>query len=120
MVTDARITAIPASCTYADRGTVRAKLGVTMQITRGPAAEGRSASVPYFLAVTEGERVLDEQDYAVNTIFPTNVDTVTANGQEITLNLPVTPDKSAAAYKIYVGFRLDAEDLDYNRRRGPR
>ena len=120
MVTDAQITAVPASCTYGDHGTVRSKLHLTMQITRGPAAQGRTAAVPYFVAVTDGDQVLDEQDYQMRTTFPTNVDTVTVNGEDVTLDVPVTQQKSAAAFKIYVGFRLNQDELAYNRKRGPR
>jgi len=120
MMADARISAVPASCSYATPQTVTARMSVTVQVSRGPAAQGRTVSVPYFIAVTEGDQVRDEQDYTLNTSFPANVDSVTANGQEITLRLPITADKSAAAYKIYVGFRLNPDELAYNRARGPR
>ena len=42
-----------------------------------------------------------------------------ASGDPIDLVLPVTPKKSAAAYQIYVGFRLTPEQLAYNRHRAP-
>ena len=48
------------------------------------------------------------------------MDRVTVSGQDVTMNFPVTPQKSAAAYKIYVGFRLTPEELAFNRRRGTR
>jgi hypothetical protein len=32
------------------------------------------------------------------------------------MEFPVTPEKSAAAYTIYVGIRLTPEQLQYNRR----
>jgi hypothetical protein len=120
MVLDARITAVPAACSSIDRKTVKATLNVTMEFNRGPAASGPDAALRYFVAVTEDSRILDEQDYGLSTTFPTNVDRVTVTGQDITLDLPVTPDRSAAAYKVYVGFRLTPEQLAYNRSRGAR
>jgi hypothetical protein len=120
MVLDARITAVPAACSSLNKNTVKATLNVTMEVNRGPAASGAGAALRYFIAVTEDSKVLDEQDYGLSTTFPTNVDRVTVSGQDITLNLPVTPDRSAAAYKIYVGFRLTPEELNYNRGRGAR
>ncbi len=120
MLLDGRITAVPAECSAGGRGITRARLSVTMQLDRGPAAKSPQVAVPYFVAVTDGDRVLDEQDFAIRTSFATNIDRVTVTGQEITLNIPVTPQKSAAAYKIYVGFRLGPDELALNRRRGAR
>jgi hypothetical protein len=120
MVLDARITAVPAKCQAGDPGTVKAVLAVSADLTRGPAAKTRAGGVAYFVAVMDGDRVVDEQDYGLDVRFPPNIDRVTATGKEITLIFPVTREKSAAAYNIYVGFRLSPEELAYNRQRGPR
>lgn len=122
MVTDARITAVPAKCSTDAKnpGKVRATLQVTMDIARGPAATGRAVTLTYFVAVTEGERVLDEQDYPLQAGFPSNIDRVSVTGNEIDLLLPVTPKKSAAAYTVYVGLRLTPEELAFNRKKGVR
>ncbi|HEY0421527.1 MAG TPA: hypothetical protein VGC80_18565, partial [Acetobacteraceae bacterium] len=95
-------------------------LRVGVDITRGPAAAGRSAELGYFVAVTDGDRLVDMQDYTIRGNFPPNVDRVSVLGQEIALVLPVTSDKPASAYKIYVGFQLTPAELEYNRRRGLR
>ena len=118
-VLQAKITAVPATCTWADNATqVRATLQVTFDMTRGPAAIGRQAAVPYFVAVTEGNRVLDEQDYVMAAAFPPNNDHALFSGDKVDLKLPVTAAKSAAAYQIYVGFRLSPDELSSNRQRG--
>ena len=120
MVLSARIAEVPAQCKRENSRAVRATLRVGVDITRGPAAAGRSAELGYFVAVTEGDRVLEEQDYTIRGTFPPNVDKVSVLGQEISLIFPVTSDKPASAYKIYVAFRLTPAELDYNRRRGLR
>jgi hypothetical protein len=120
MVVDGRITAIPADCKRGEKNTVRASLRVTMDLTRGPAATQRTMAGVFFVAAMEGDQVLDEQNYTINVEFPPNVDRVSATSDPIDLDFPVTPTKSAAAYKIYVGFRLTPEELAYTRRRGPR
>ncbi len=117
---DARITAVPAKCERGEPGKVKATLSVAVEVTRGPAATGRRADVPYFVGVTEGTRVLDEQDYTIGVTFPPNVDRIRATGSDVVLKLPVSREKSAAAYSIYVGFRLSPEELALNRQRGPR
>jgi hypothetical protein len=115
----ARITAVPATCTWAAGATqVRATLQVAFDMTRGPAATDRRAAVPYFVAVTEGERVLDEQDYSLNAAFPSNDDHALFSGDTVRMMLPVSASKSAAAYHIYVGFRLSPQELSANRQQG--
>ncbi len=120
MVLDAKITAVPAQCSRPNAKTVAALLNVNFALSRGPAAAGRNTVLPYFVGVTEGGRVLDEQDYQLAVAFPANIDTVALRGEDITLNFPVTQQQSAEAYRIYVGFRLTPEQLAANRARGPR
>ncbi len=116
----ARISAVPATCTWADNRTqVRATLQVTFDLTRGPAAISRRAELPYFVAVTQGERVLDEQDYTLAAAFPPNIDHAPFPGQKVDLLLPVSRASSAAVYQIYVGFRLTPQELAANRQRAP-
>lgn len=113
----AHIVGVPASCTWAgQRQKVRATVQVNFDLTRGPAATGRRFEVPYFVAVTEGDHILDEQDYMLGAAFPPNVDHAPFSGEKIDLLLPVSPQKSAAAYQIYVGFRLSPDELAANRR----
>ena len=115
MVVQARLTAVPAVCTRADPTHVRARLQVALDLTRGPAAQGGRLEVPYFVGVTEGGRVLDEQDYGIVANFPANIDQQQVTGDPIDLLLPITRTKTAAAYQIFVGFRLSPAELATNR-----
>jgi len=120
LVLDGRIVTVPATCKRGDKGFVQTTMHVTADLSRGPAAADRDVSVPVFVAVLDGERVVDKQDYMLTGSFASNVDRVRASTPDIVLNLPVTPQKSAAAYKIYIGFILTPEQLALNRKRGPR
>ena len=120
LVLDARIVAAPANCAYDSPTRVRATLRVAFAVERGPAATGRAIDLPYFVAVTDAGRIRDEADYRLIGAFPPNTDRTALTGQEVTLLFPVTKEKSAAAYQIYVGFRLTPEELAVNRGRGPR
>ncbi|MDA8248358.1 MAG: hypothetical protein M0Z28_04200 [Rhodospirillales bacterium] len=119
LVLAARIAAVPAKCEDGAPGEVRARLTVLAQLRRGPAAAGDTAQVPYFIAVTEGDQVLSEHDHMLGVKFPPNADQVTATGGEVVLNLPVTKTRTAAAYHLYVGFRLTPAELAYNRQTHP-
>jgi hypothetical protein len=115
MVLAAQITSIPARCSWGKPGTVTATLNVTAKVLRGPADKQDTASLDYFIALTEGSKVLREQDFTLPVQFPPNVEQVTAKGEDIELLLPVSKDKTAAAYQLYVGFRLTPDQLAYNR-----
>jgi hypothetical protein len=120
LVLDARIVTVPATCQRGERGFVDTLLRVTADLVRGPAAPDGNVNVPVFVAVTDNGVVLDKQDFRLVGAFPTNVDRMRLSTPDIVLNLPVTRDKSAAAYKIYIGFILTPEQLELNRSRGPR
>lgn len=115
MVMRARIVGVPAKCETVSGRKIRATLTVQADVTRGPAARDRSPSATYFVAVTDGDKILQEQDFPLVATFPSNVDRIGVSSDDIELLFPVTKEKSAAAYHIYVGFRLTPEELTYNR-----
>ncbi len=120
LTVDARIVAAPASCSFDSPTQVRATLRANFEVTRGPAANGRAIDLPYFVAVMDAGRIREEADYRLLGLFPPNTDTAQLSGQEVVLLIPVTKDKSAAAYQVFIGFRLTADELALNRQRGPR
>jgi hypothetical protein len=120
-VLHARIVGVNGSCREGDTKTELATaVNVLVELTRGPAMEGREADVPVFLAVTEGDAILDKHVYLMHATFPSNVDRVTLGTGEIDLTLPVSPTKTGAAYTILAGFQLTPDQLERSRRnRGP-
>ena len=79
-----------------------------MSLSRGPAMPGRAADVAYFAATAEGNDIFDKQVFAARADFPANTDRLNVISQEISMLFPFSADKSAAAYKIWVGFQPDA------------
>jgi hypothetical protein len=120
LVLDAHLVAVPATCHWADKAhtKVEAKLQVAMSLGRGPAMRGRVMDVPYFVAASEGDTILDKQIFTSRAEFPANADRVGLTSPEVVMLFPVAPEKSAAAYKITVSFQLTPEDLAFNRSRG--
>ena len=47
--------------------------------------QGREAEVPVFVAVTEGETILDKHVYLMQVAFPSNVDRVTLTPGDVIL-----------------------------------
>lgn len=94
------------SCVYGSKPqTVDATLALRLRFQRGPAAPTRQANIPYFVAVARGEDILAKQVRIVRVDFPPNVDAVTVTTDPLLLTLPVGPDRSAAAYQVWVGFQ---------------
>jgi hypothetical protein len=64
-----------------------------------------------FVAVTQGDTILDKYVYRMHVVFPSNVDRITLTPGEANLILPVTPTKSGAAYTILAGFQLTPDQM---------
>jgi hypothetical protein len=116
----ARITGINGNCKRDGADTVVTTVQVGIELTRGPAAPGREAQLAYFVAVLDGDRILDKQTFPLRAEFPPNTDRLRLAGDDVELRLKVRPDKTAAAYRIQVGFQLTPAELEYNRQRAQR
>ena len=117
---EGRITGINGSCKRDGAGIVVTTIQVGIELTRGPAAPGRRAEFAYFVAVLDGNAILDKQVFPLRAEFPANADRLRFAGDDVELRLPVRENKTAAAYRIEVGFQLTPEELASNRSRGRR
>jgi hypothetical protein len=122
LVLDAHVVSVPGSCHWANKAhtKVEAKVQVAFGLARGPAMPGRSVTLPYFFAVAENDTIYDEQDYTLHAEFPANTDRISVTSPEVSMLFPVSANKSAAAYRIWVGFRLSRGEFDaYRTQRAP-
>jgi hypothetical protein len=124
LVADARIAGFDATCDYADRARTALNVRVTprFEAERGPAAEGRTLDLPWFVALTDAadSAVLDRQGFATRVTFGPNVARTNVTGQTARLSLPLGEGRSAAGYTIRLSLQLTPEELALNRARGPR
>jgi hypothetical protein len=119
LILQARVTAVNGKCTAGDdKSILPATVDVTISVQRGPAMQGREADVPVFLAITEGDAIRDKNVFPVHVVFPPNVDRLIMSSGDISLSLPVSPEKSGNAYGVIAGFQLSPEELNANRRSG--
>lgn len=116
LVVSGRIVSIHGTCQPGDNSRQLAvAVAVNVELTRGPAMQGNGVTVPVFVAVAEGDTVLDKHGYLMHATFPSNVDRVTMTPGELDLTLPVSASKSGAAYTLLAGFQLASDQL----RQGP-
>ena len=111
-VVQGRIVAINGQCRQGDdKSKLDVDVTVSLNFLRGPAMQGNDVTVPVFVAVTEGDRILDKKIYDIAVKFPSNVDQTARTMPPLHMVLPVAPDKSGAAYRIVAGFQLSPAEL---------
>jgi hypothetical protein len=120
MVLDGRITGVQGQCARGDDGQLNTTIRAGVTLTRGPAAQGRDAMAPMFVAVVRDGKVLDKAIYRLEAAFPSNTDQVQLVSNDVQLTLPVGPKLTGPDYSVYVGFQLTPDELAANRKRGPR
>jgi hypothetical protein len=121
LVVRARIVDITGSCEPGDNTrTVVTTAQVVVDVMRGPAMQGDAVSLPVFVAVTDSGTIYDKTLFWLPVQFAQNVDIARATGKEVRMEIPITPQKSAAAYGIIAGFQLSPEEIATWRRDNPR
>jgi hypothetical protein len=114
LIVRARIVDINGKCEPGDTPrTVVTIAQVVIEVARGPAMEGLDYYLPVFVAVTDGESgaILDKALFNLPVEFVRNVDLARAASKEVRMEIPVTPEKSGAAYGIVAGFQLSPEEV---------
>lgn len=121
LVLDVRVSAVDGDCRRGRRDqSVETAIGLRMQVDRGPAATARVAQIPWFIAVLDGERVLSRQTYTMPVAFAPNTTRAEVATQRVDVSFPVTPGRRVQDLRVLVGLLLTPEELELNRRRGPR
>jgi hypothetical protein len=120
LIIRARIVDIVGKCMPGDNAdTVVTTVQVVVDATRGPAMAGNVVGLPVFVAITEGDAIGDKALFSLVVEFPSNVDTTRVASKEIRMEIPVTPQKSAAAYTLVAGFQLAPAEVAQWRRDNP-
>jgi hypothetical protein len=95
--------------------------GVTVNVTVstlaeiGPAASGRSAEFPYFIAVTdENDKIVAKRVLPNEITFKSNQSRAGARDTD-NERIPIPDPKDAAKYHVVIGFQLTPDELAYNR-----
>ena len=115
---EAAISGVRSDCEYDEDGFVDVDLDVAIELTRGPALEGgEAARAAYFVVITDPEdKVVAKRVFALDVEFP-GAALRARTVQELTQRIHYLPEPSAAAYRIFVGFQLTRDQLDYLRAR---
>jgi hypothetical protein len=122
MAFDARLVGFEARCDYTRRREgVVVSISAVFDVERGPVAQARQATLPWFIAVTDvaDSEIIDRQDFLTPVDFAPNVNQVRVQSRPVSLNFPAE-ERLVENHNVRLSFQLTPEDLALNRRRGPR
>lgn len=122
IIVEAELIGFRGECEYQEEDgkftSVEMVLKVQMDITRGPAAKGREAALPYFVAIPKFyPSPAGRKDFNVRIVFPENVNSLTVNAPEIQIDIPLSDQVTGADADIFLGFALTRAQLEENRKR---
>ncbi|PWC36285.1 hypothetical protein TSO352_14290 [Azospirillum sp. TSO35-2] len=110
----AALTDYSGNCEYTSTG-VTVNVNVYLVAERGPALKGDTAKYQYFVALAQPDDTLVSKAY-----FDTDVTFVpgqprAGSKEELAPKIPLPKDANAKDWKIYLGFQLTPEQLNFNR-----
>lgn len=120
---DARLTGLSGGCKPGSRNRQLDMVMVAgFSAERGPAAAGRQVVLPWFVAVTDNRtgEILNRIRFQDTLVFGTNETRAQGVSEEVRITLPVSQERRANDYGVIVSFELTPDQLELNRRRGPR
>lgn len=112
----AEINKVSSLCRYVGDNPISADLTMDIAFGRGPAAEQRTATYEYFVAVTRKNiEVIEKQVFPISITFPEGVNVVEAREAVGEIIIPrANENTSGANFEIIVGFELTPEQIAFN------
>lgn len=113
----AEVTYLSGSCTVEDEA-IELSFPIAVAAQRGPANDEGLADVRLFVAVTDRNReVLSRRELPLRLTFPGNKVRIIAR-ENLSIDIPKTEEQGARDFLVFLGFALNAQELEYNRTEG--
>jgi hypothetical protein len=110
-LTTAQITGVAGSCTAGSKHLLHVTFKAGFSASNGPANHGAALTLPYFVALTNGDAIISKTNYTVTLTFDGNASAAQAVSQPVTVELANAP--ASANVQILVGFALTPDQLSY-------
>ncbi len=113
------ITQVHSSCDV-DKTAVNSStdVSVSFRATRAPNGAAATYKVPYFVSISQGERILAKKVYGTEFTFEPGQTTATFSDTVQSADVTAGKEKKTYDYLVLVGLQLTKEQLDYNRASG--
>jgi hypothetical protein len=111
------IQGISAGCAYKDDQPIRVAMEILFELGKGPAAEGRSKTFRYWIAVTDRNReVLAKQTFDMPVTFPAGQDRIFKREAVNNIVIPrAEAITSGSNFEVLVGFEVTPQMAEFNR-----
>lgn len=99
-------------------GIVELDVSPVVMAEMGASNTESTAILPYFVIITDPEKeILYREELKFNVSFEGNRTRLVVTVAPTTLELPITPEIRSKYYRVYSGFVLTPEELEFNRKR---
>jgi hypothetical protein len=113
-ISTAQITGISGACTPKTKDKqklLEVKFTANFLANNGPANHGQPVTLPWFVAITKGDKIIDKKIYYVTLKFNGNMSTAAATSKPVKIEVPAVPD--SAGLEILTGFQMTQNQLAY-------
>ena len=105
-------------CIFSEE-TVEVVLDVDFRVTSGSVAQSGPISFYYFAAIPQFyPQAVGKQIFDVQAQLPGGASApISLTESNVTIEIPISEDRPAAAFDVYLGLQLSNDQLDFNRER---
>lgn len=113
------LTGASSSCSINKKtGETDSSLTLNFRATRAPTADAARYTVPYFIAITRGELLVEKRIVNVSFDFAPGASTATFSESPDDFDILVETGHQPYEYQLMSGFQMTPAQVDYNKKMG--
>lgn len=99
-------------------GETNSTFTVSFRATRAPSADGAEYSVPYFVAVTRGDQLIEKRILTVRFSFAPGASAATFDESPDDFDIHMENGHFPYEYQLMAGFQMTPDQVAYNKKMG--
>lgn len=99
-------------------GETDSSMRLNFRATRAPSADAAHYQVPYFVAVTQGDRLIEKRILSAGFDFPAGASVATFSLSPDDFDIHVENGHQPYDYEVMAGLQVSQAEIDYNRKMG--
>ena len=110
LIAAARMDSVEGTCAYGKTG-LDIQFTLAMRAVRGPALEGNSATMPFFVAIVDKDDAARSKGLMTASFTFEKDAKEAAHAENLHVFLPLLTSEDAAGHRVLMGFQLTKEQL---------